>query len=167
MRAEKHAQLRVLTGARRSVLGDRLLGAARRERQLEQVLRRRAQLVELATRRLGLEVLLVHRARHRQHDRERHAERERLLGHEPVGALGERRHDDDDATRVVVAQREQAVAHARADDRDFGVDEVAVAGDGDDDRDAETARAGPAVRAGGEREFDRWGVLGGRRHARG
>ena len=81
---------------------------------------------------------------------------ERLLRDETVGALGERRHHDDDAAGVLVAQAEQAVAHARPHDRDFVGDEVAVAGDRDDERHRVAARARPAVRTGREGRLNRW-----------
>ena len=166
VRAQEDADLGVLARAVRPALRDGSWRGSRQQRQLEDLGGLVAEFRKLLEG-VRREVFLVQHPRHRQHDAERHAELQGLLGHDAVGAVSERRHHDDDAAGVLVAQTEQAVAHARADDRDLVGHEVPVPGDGDDERNGVAACAGPAVRTGGEGSFSGRCVLGCRRHARG
>ena len=132
MRAQEHAHLRVLTSAAGTGFDDRARRGAGQQRQFEDLGGDVTELGELLAR-LGREVLFVEHPRHRQHDAERHAELDGLLRHETVGAVRQRGKHDDDAAGVLVAQAEQAVAHARPQDGNFVGNEVAMASDRDDE----------------------------------
>ena len=70
---------------------------------------------------------------HGHRDGERNAERERLLGHELVGAFGQRRHDADAAIRVAMLQLAEEILDSLTDAR-ISAHEVAVPGYRDDQR---------------------------------
>ena len=83
-------------------------------------------------------------------------QRDGLFGREPIRSLGEWRHDRDDAVGVVVAQGGEEFAHTRPDVGYLGWQQIAMAGNGDDERDGVAALARStrgALRRRGERNL--------------
>ena len=88
------------------------------------------------------EVLLVIRRRHRQRHDQLAAALQRHVGHQPVGALGERRDHPQGCRRILGAQVREQRRDARAIDRVVSRLQVAVADDADHERQGPRRAAG-------------------------